>query len=652
MKKRLKFYLTGALFLFLWSSCDEYLLKKTVVISEASGSLTYTSSTAKINGEIGYEIQNKQDEAISEIYLLCHPSATVESVSVDGKEARIDAQTFGGYGITRVRTSELQPGETASLSLSYSLSGPIDDSRFVLKNDEVFLDPAAMPWLPVPFADTFDFQFEFTVTCPNEYYALMGGKLIEETDSLYGPKSYTWESELEDPLSTGTLFIKKMERSSDGNLYFYSTQSADANSIFDYCSSLLVEMDSVGWDYPLSQLHFAEALYDYDDSPEMIDGEFIANLIFISPEVIKSASDFPMEDFYDQTEPLIPENSELHLLDITGHEMFHAYVGNLLKFESGESVSYESLTEFLSQTALIHAAPAVEPLIRQNNRFLLMNSRIAGVKNNPYYEFILGVSLLGAAFSGTNDLPYTYLNILIEKYRYIDISREELLLTLGGMERFRPEDDPFLFPESLDLWKKNYELENISVSVSNMATNDYSSWPYQKTNYLITVSNGFCTELELEIFIDETESLSLVLEANEATNFFQKHYLESFEVVSPLSFLEANLFDNFFSPENDELSEIEVALNAFYEELSEGSSSMKHKGLYSGGEKWQALSQHKLNESSAEIFFRADCIFECPESSYLAVFKEVDGTEKSYCLIQFDSSEGSYSFSKILDILQ
>ncbi len=423
-----------ALFLLLlFFSCDDRLLRKTVSLESLSGTLSYEPHRPTLSGNLIYKIRNKQSESLSEIYLFCHPSVQIEFLAYNHQAFRFEQWIGFGYGLYRIKIPEFRPDATATLEIKFSITGPITENRFSITKDGVFLD-AKKVWLPLPFAETPKFSYNITLKTPSEYRSILGAKSISETSNR-SERTIKWKSEIDNPLITGNLAIIKSEIQKSKQVTLYTTNLSVAPPVLSNSEKIInLFKDKIG-SLPFSHYYIVDQIVPYKDMETFINGEFLGNMLHISPELLDNPSLLSLDSSLQDKTPILMDYDYLNVVETIAHEISHSYFGGIIQFDEDQMLDAEVITEFLALNAVRKLYPEKFPSLINRNRFILINLLLHNKTDNLFWNYLYGVNLLQAAFSSNKDGIFDLTQALLEKYRYTQMSMNDIQITIDDLNR-------------------------------------------------------------------------------------------------------------------------------------------------------------------------------------------------------------------------
>ncbi len=653
--KNFIFFIIFILFVML-QSCDDFLLKKTVSVQYLKGDISFDNNSASLSGNLDYEIKNKQQDSMTEIYLISHSMVSIDLIRYNGETMRFEQGLDYGSGIYKISIPPLRSEETANIELHFNLPGPIQDERFLLTKDNVFID-AQKIWIPVPFAQTPRFNYTLKIRTHDDYYSIMGGALKEETVKN-NKRTETWVSETDDAILTGNIFISKFNRIKEDNIFLYTINTNNSDVVFRYASQILETLSNNLGLYPFSQVHIINELFQYMDMEEFIDGKASANIIEISPDITSQVLTGE-DDVIASLNPDIPRNSVFKVYETLAHEMSHAYVRGILKFEDDNYLQSESLTEYMGLLLISMQNQSVFKKFMKRNRIELINLFLAKGANSDLLKYLYGINCLYSAFYNNEKLFFNYLQILIEKYRYTDIRVSELQKTALEMNPDNSETNEEQFQDfkmdgnALRLWN-NYKLYNIRLSYSNIQTTNFQHRrPEPEERKLIILNHDFPIDIDLvlyENFKNYSRTNFIKLVSNSETNFIAEKDIQSVEVKSRYESLERYVFNNRLVFTNSSWNELFDGINNFYngqrltKNVTFDKSEVKQEG-------WHNLFEDREKSLliNTNIQFVFDDFDENEEEFYIQAYKLIDNKPFSYVIFKGKKLREKYEVTAVID---
>lgn len=641
------------------STCDEFLLKKTVTLASMDGELVFDADDLTIKGDLTYSIKNNQLKSLTEIYLVCHPSVSVNFITYNDMVMQFEQAVGYGYGIYRIKIPDLKSGKKASIGLEFVLQGPVSEDRFILTEDLAFFDASEI-WLPVPFADAFNFTYTLNIRTPEEYYSILGAEIIDESVDN-GKRSVTWQSELDDSRTTGNLIIGKFQRYSEDNIYFYSEYSNNTDLVFEYADFTIQTLSDEVYNYPFEQSHIVNSVFQYVDMEEFVDGEFFANTILLSLGIFSNTNYITASKMANSCIPIIPSQSEIHLFELLAHELTHAYSSAVLNFEDEDYLSGESLTEFLAIEIIRNKYPGMDENFRNYLRILMINLQFNKQSDTRFWDYLYGVTVLSSAFKDTSNLGFYYLDILIEKYRYTEITINELVSTAQGINNELTRDSDVSDQELIgmnimNLWT-SYDLYNIGLEIEESIV---TNMVYDYTNFILKVKNEFPVAVDGYLFITEDDSHFsnyITLKKSSTTNFVLDNDIGSVSFQSRFEFLESKMADNEVLIHSNRIEETIVDdINAFYQDTTEsirafGIADNETDFVFKDHFNWQNPYDSRLNLNGDMHFeFIYDDSFGDSDELYITARKTSNGKDMAYVIFKFKKKRnGTYQWIGVYD---
>lgn len=513
-------------FLIMLSSCDDRLLRKTVSVENLTGELSYNPTTPSLSGKLNYKIRNKQNDSLSEIYLFCHPSVQIEFLSYNHQAFRFEQWIGFGYGLYRIKIPELRPNETANIEVKFIIKGPITENRYSLTKTSLFFD-AKKVWLPLPFAEVPNFPYELKIKTPSTYYPILGSKLID-IQSNHSELLTTWQSETDNPLVSGNLMIIRSQQFKSQNIYLYTTNMVNVPIILSNTEKVINLFTNKIKILPFSQFHIVDYISPYKDMETFINGEFLGNMINLSPKLLDDPSLIPLDASLTDSCPLLMNNNYLNIIEALAHEMSHSYFGGVIQFDEDQSLDGEVITEFLALNVVRKLYPKHFDAFMTRNRFILLNLFLDKETENVFWNYLYGINLLNAAFSDNQDGIFDLVQALVEKYRYTQMNMEDIQTTIEDLNReieiknkltlasnaslsnettLQSDLIPLYHPEYLNLYKQK-KFFNTRIFLSNSLISNKET---VTTQNLLVVQNQFPISIE--------GSLQLLYQDKSFTNF-------------------------------------------------------------------------------------------------------------------------------------
>lgn len=635
-------------------SCDEFMLKKTVAVENLTGDIAFDPSSVSLSGSLNYDIRNNQNENLTEIYLISHNQVSVDYLSYENDTTRFEQGIGYGYGIYRIKIPPLGTGKKAKIELRFHINGPVEEDRFLLTKDNVFID-AEKIWLPVPFAQAPNFLYNLRIRTPENYFAVFGARLVEESTNG-GKRSSVWQSETEDVVLSGNLFISRFLRIKKDPVTVYSFRTNNSDAIFKYANQTLKAITARIGPYPYSQVHIVSEIFQYKDMEEFIDGESIANIIQISPDIVTNTL-LSERETAQSVSPDIPRNSAWKIFETLAHELSHAYIRGIIKFEDENYIESESLAEFMGLKIISLSNTTVYDKFIQRNRIELMNLFITGNRNSKLLKYLYGVNCLNAAFSGNSGVFFDYIKTLVEKYGYTKIQPEQLVstaqemnytLTNGNGAEPGEYTNRLIYTEALKLWSC-YGLYNLGISLSNIWITNYLTKKRfaLEEKSLLTLENDFPIDIPVTLIenyknrsstnrfkLEKNSEIGIIVDKNLLNAFFQSRY----------ECLERSLSDNEVNLPMNEKKEL-------YRNISEYYRNGPSDKIPVDGGNWKNLSQDRKKSLSfhSGVSFQFDQLREIDGQFYLVAYKLIDNKPFSYVVFRGKKKASKYYVTSVID---
>jgi hypothetical protein len=638
--------------LFSLTSCDDFLLKKTVEVTYLSGEVFFNPFSGTIEGNATYNIVNPQETELNEIYIINHPSVFVKTIKIKKLSLFFDVNRLYGYNVYRVRISPLKSNEATEISLSFFIKSPVNDERFVFNDDFVFFD-ARKVWIPIPFMSSTKFKYTFQVKVPKEYYAVIGSKLVsEQTDENYRIQKF--ESEFEDVLKTGTLIIAKFFRFAKNNIYYYTFEKENIEEIFNSVGLITDYFRKNFNELPFTQLHIVNQLFQYEDLILSIDAESFANLIMIpNLDKIKFNTYTGYNYIYD--------NSGIKFLKTLAHEMSHLYFIDRMNFENTAYIHSEALMDYLSLLILRDISYINYENFLLKNRFELQNLKLSGNIEKPLYKFLYLENFLDSLFSKNKRNYLLFLDILTKKYPFTRISPEDIKFTLEEMPlEFEKLNISTYFPKDAVSFLESGNFYNSFLSwTTRVITNKVSKKKVNIKKYkLVSVNHNFPFTPKF-LFIEEYKNstiTNIVFIPTKETNFLLSNDIVSVKLSSHFDMFEENLYDNFIKFSGKSFNEIlEEVLNFYYSgqmlDIPKNFSFEKLENYPVDIERSFEKDRELSWELKGRVRFVVDVIKEYNEGLYIMAYKLVNNKPFSYVLINGRKVQDKIILTSIIDPL-
>ncbi len=629
-----------SLFIFLSlfiTSCDEILLKKSVEIKSLNCNLFFDEVNQKIDGNVKYIIENPQTSPINEIYFFCNQNTTVTSIKYRNNNISFDNTFLYGYNIYRIKTPPISPAERQNVEINFTIIGPVEKERFILKKNIVFLDVKEI-WLPIPFLSSQKFSYIIRITAPENKYSIIGGKIISETEAN-NLRNQTYDSEIDDAKNSGTLIILNKPRFIKENIFLYTSDKLSSSTILDYASEInnILKKNIQPSDY--SQLHIIDGIFQYEDMNVTIEGETFANIIFIS--------NFSQPD------------SQVKFYKLLAHEISHSYLSGKINFHPEEKAFYESLIEYLAISVINTKSEQLYEEAILNNRFELINL-LNNSEANPFFiDFTYNVNFLDAVFSAKPNLYYKLIRTLIKKYRFTEIGENEVATTIKELPlelKNNPEQELININAIENI--KNKKLYNSFINYRIVDYTNRISKNKTKIDKILqlNISDNFPFEVTANLILkyknyDITNSIFL---KNSQTNIFLRERPVAVILSSPFDYVEENLYDNYIYFENNLVKLIENNLNLFYagEKIQARNMSITGK-IESTSNIERSLEQdrelsYKLKGKTRIVI---DILKQKDDNLYIMAYKLLNEKVYSYIIIKGKIDRGNIILDSVIDPL-
>jgi len=637
--KNLK-HLFPILYFFLILSCDEFILKKTVVVKLLKGDIIFEPNTPSLFGTLNYTIKNRQKKSLQEIFFISHPQVQIDTIKYNGDKTRFDQGIGYGMGIYRIRIPVLPSESDAQIEITFHLNGPIREERFLLTSEQVFMD-AKKIWLPVPFAETPSFLYLLKVSTPTNYISILGARIKEETIKP-DRREIVWQSEIEDVLHTGNIFIGQFERVNHNDIFLYSYNPIQPNPIFSFCRKTINLFSNRIGKYPYSQIHIINELFQYKDIEEFIDGEAMANIIQLSPE-LSDTNSISIDKITNSPIPFVPRNNVAKLYEVLAHELTHAYLPTILKFNEDNYIEQEAFAEYAGLCSIWNYYPEIYKKFIDGNRIELINLKLSGQSDQRLFRYLYGVNSLHCAFKENPALFLDYINILIQKYRYIEVGPEELIQTANDVNSITSPSNTIIFTNAIALLGSE-QLYNVELSFSNLyVTNFFEKYKTVEIHRQLFIQNGFPIPVDViltYIYMDYSLTNIVHLDGFSNTNLICDNKVLSIIAKTGLEALEEKLSDNQVSFISNYGEDIAISsINNFYNnqkfntrwvKIEKSNTSNEDEGFES-----LYIDRERSTFVSPSISFQFDRIVPNKKEGYIQAYKMIDNKPYSYVIFKF-----------------
>jgi hypothetical protein len=637
--------------LFFLQSCDDFLLKKTVSVEYLEGEIVFEPQDPSLSGTLTYQIKNKQPKPLSEIYFISHYLLSIDSLSYNDDNLHFEQGVGFGSGIYHAKIPSLTNDETAKVEVKFHIKGNIEEDRFLLAKEKCYMD-ARKIWLPVPFADEPKFFYSLQIKTPEEYYSVLGAKITEESVKN-GKRTTSWESEIDDVFLSGNLFISKFQRIQNGSSYFYTHNPEESKPIFEAYSKILSIMTNHLGTYPFSQLHIIKESFKNKDMEEFVDGEAMANIIQISPD-LKIVTPLNEKSIEESAIPEIPRDSAWKIYETLSHEMSHAYIRGILRFEEDNYMESESLTEYMGLYLINQINPLIYSKFIQRNRIELINLELAGKRSTKQFQYLYGVNCLHTVFYGNQDY-FNFLKDLIEKYSYTRIRVSELISTALELKTTNTQTniEHLYFPYGLKLWG-HYQLYDIRLSYSNVqVTNFINKKKKIEDRKIVIIENHFPLDFQSLLIgrhSDFKKSYWIELQKNSVTNFLLDREISSVKILSRLEALEKNLQDNKIEFFSDKWDLLYSNIQNFYSRQNFSKDFTAQK-LINTPANWTDLysDRERTLSIASNIHFLFDAEHENGDEFYLEAYKILNEAPFSYIIFRGKREKEKIKMLEMID---
>ncbi len=637
-----KFWFIFFLFL-LFSSCNEFVLKKSVEIKSLNCNLFFDEINEKIEGNVRYSIENPQDSSINEIFFFCNQNVYVKSIKYKNNNVSFDNAFLYGYNVYRIRIQPLAPLEKQNVELNFTIVGPVEKERFILKKNMVFLDVKEV-WLPIPFLSSQKFDYNVRIaTFPNKF-AIIGGKKVSEIESNE-IRYQTYDSEIDNAIESGTLIILEKSMFKKENIFFYTSNRLLSSLVLDYAIEINNFLNKNLKSFSYSQLHIVDNIFQYEDLNLSIEGETFANVILISNFIESGEKE---EFYYDYL-----NNKKLAFYRLLSHEISHSHLSGKLNIVSIDKNFNESIIEYLAILSLKNKSELDYESAILNSRFELFNLILNPQRNDFLLEFVYNYLFLDAIFSNDVSAYFDLIKLLIKKYRFTEIGRNEIFLTIKELPielKIRLNVNPIDYISNKKLYNSFLKSEVITLT---------NKGPRNKINLTKVLNLKIIDDYPFEVFANliinyKTHSITnqIVLN-NRETDFQLKDMPVSIILSSPFDYLEENIYDNYLYFENNIIKFIENNLNLFY------SGEKKFSNFYIMENIDSSLSTERTFYSDRELSYKLkgririvpDIVKQKDNYIYIMAYKMLNEKPFSYIIIKGKLEKNNIILYSVIDPL-
>ncbi|MGL5254944.1 MAG: hypothetical protein ACRC9L_08135 [Brevinema sp.] len=427
------------------------------------GNITVRADALQLSGDLTYTIQNQSSNPKNQWVLAVNPLVDILAVRQGEADLEVRSQISGNMRILTI-TLPLRTNERTSVNIRFSLLPQGQDPRLIFDETGAFLD-GRRQWLPLPINDK-SISYNISVLTPTNLRAIMGGKLISETESLVGNIS-TWSSELNKIMLSSTLILTTKSRKKIGDLYFYDDDlDALTQALTPYWGAIREKQRF----YPLTEAHlFPTDIRIPGKADDFADGEFIGSIIFLDSKLVRAAKN-PLHSF------TLSGPAHKRLLETVIHELFHAYLPGVLEYSPKESILMESFVQYLTLSLISSISPSWGAEIRRRDRFLMLNLLTSRDTQNPIWKYLLGSTLFDKTFEQSMLRGILLADTLSEKYQDTDFAFTDIIETANIHQNLALSDDK-IFPEFLNEFNRtflyNTDLQRISTNLTNAFDSSY-----------------------------------------------------------------------------------------------------------------------------------------------------------------------------------
>ncbi|MGL4394449.1 MAG: hypothetical protein ACRCS8_04420 [Brevinema sp.] len=503
------------------------------------GSVIFRDS--ELMGEFWYTVRNNSDKAQATWTVLVHHGVNILSIQEDGQEAPFTIQNGSSFrAITIKLPKPIKPNSREQILIKFSLTEQSSDPRFTIKSDHVFLDARKL-WFPHPYDDHL-VSSEITIETPRALHGVIGSKLQNDA-IIVDRRITTWQSELPSLSPRMSLLITDQPRRQHDFLHVYTDNEQFAEFLYKKLEPFWSFLSTKHKKFPLSQIHILPSDNPLDQITA--DGEFLGNLILLNKEMIAQYIKNPKSSFFESG------SIDERIIETIIHELYHAFFPGQITHVKADSLFMESFVQYLTWDLIQQIDPLWGQRISRRSHFLMQNFFNQANKNNLLHNFLLETMKLLGTLNYYHIDSITLIDTLIEKYRFIEMSKQDLIDTIIQFDERYAHDRKEA--SHLEILRKNnsfpfnaklkVETTNITVTITNKKRR--ISIPLQDN--MITISHNLQGTWRGNLLLMTTNSTNVVPVRVAENTIWETNIIgivDQVSIVSPLDLLESNLADN------------------------------------------------------------------------------------------------------------
>ncbi|MGL4388330.1 MAG: hypothetical protein ACRCTJ_02935 [Brevinema sp.] len=512
------------------------------------GNINFRNS--ELEGEFWYTIKNNGEKSQNSWTVLVNHSVNILSIQQDGQEAPITIQNRSSFRTIIIKLPKpIRPNQRALVFIKFSLISQNNDPRFTINSNYVFLDARKL-WFPYPREDSI-LNSEITIETSKNLHSILGSK-IQNDAIIIDRRISTWENELASLSPRMSLIITDKPRNSNKFLNIYIENTHFSDFLSKKLEPFWKFLQSKHKNFPLSEIHIFPSDHPLDQITA--DGEFLGNLILLNQEMIDQYLQDPESSFFESG------SIDKRIVETIIHELFHAYFPGRITHVKEDSLFIESFVQYLTWDLIRQIDPVWGQEILKRSHFLIQNMMYHTTKNPILFQFLFETIKLFGILEKSNINSIDLIDTLIEKYRFIEMSKQDVFETifqfntdnkqndtnqyiLKFLNQFNLEDN-FSFNTTLKV-----ETTNIFVTITNKTRQ--ITIPVQDN--LIDISHNLkgCWHGNLLVIstnITNTIPLSIPENTIWKTNIIG--IIDQAIIVSYLDLIESDLSDNILKKDS------------------------------------------------------------------------------------------------------
>lgn len=505
------------------------------------GSLEFNSEELK--GDFWYTIKNNTDAPQKNWTVIINPSVNILSVQQNGREAPLTIQNGNTFRAITINFSQpIKPHQRESIFIKFSILPQNEDPRFLLTSNSVFLD-ARKFWFPYPDKDH-TATTEIMIKTPHDLHAILGNKLSHEA-IIISNRFSTWKNELPNLSPSMSLIITDKPRKKNHFLNVYTDNDYLASFLFESLDPFWNILKSKHKNFPLTEIHIIP--WNIQGMHLPADGEFLGTLFLLDHSMVTQYLQNPLSSFFASG------TIDQRIIETIIHELYHSYFPGIIAIDKKDYLFMESFIQYLTWKLIEQVSPEWGNRLIQRTSYLLQNLMISS-KNNDLLSFISDTSVLYASLEELNIDNILLVDTLIEKYRFVELSKQDIIDTIEQYYTNNQADHynsifllnniakPSLFNSTLKIEKTNLNIiitnkrKIISIPVQNNSIDFKHNFPGIWKGIFFWINKD-----------NTTNSIPLSIENG---TIWETNIIGSIKEIftkSPLDLLELDLIDNRYN---------------------------------------------------------------------------------------------------------